>query len=326
MRRREFIARLAVLATLPLPVRAQQPRMPVIGYLYPGSPESSTRNLAAFRRGLAEIGYVEGRNVAIEYRFAEGQLDRLPMLASELVLREVTVIAALGGFDAARAAKAATTSIPVIFSIGNDPVQMGLVTSLSRPGGNVTGVTQLSREIQGKRLAIARELLPDVSVMATFTNPTSIVADFNLRDLEIAAASAGQRLLILRASSDAELEGAFTEIVRQGAGGLFINGNAFFFTRRELIVSLAARSRIPTMFPDRQFIDVGGLMSYGASLAGIFRQAGAYTGRILKGEKPANLPVMQPSKFELVINAKTAKALGLTIPETLLATADEVIQ
>jgi putative tryptophan/tyrosine transport system substrate-binding protein len=305
---------------------AQQPPMPVVGYLSPGSQESGIRNLAAFRRGLAEIGYVQGRNVSIEYRFADGQVDRLPMLASELVRHPVTAIAALGGSDSARAAKAATTSIPVIFDIGNDPVQTGLVASLSRPGGNITGVTQLSREIQGKRLAIAHELLPNVVVVATFINPTSVVADLNLRDLETAAANAKQRLLVLRASSDAELAAAFAEIVRQGAGGLFINANPFFFTRRELIVSLAARSRIPTIFPDRQFVDVGGLMSYGTSLTDTFRQAGAYTGRILKGEKPADLPVQQPTKFELVFNLKTAKALGLAIPETLLATADEVIQ
>jgi putative ABC transport system substrate-binding protein len=326
MRRREFIAGLGSVAAWPVGGRAQQPRMPVVGYLYPGSADSSIRNLTAFHQGLAEIGYVEGRNVAIEYRFADGQLDRLPMLASELVRREVTAIAALGGFDSARAAKAAATSIPIIFSIGNDPVQTGLVTTLSRPGGNLTGVTQLSREIQGKRLAIAHELLPDVSVVATFTNPTSVVADFNLHDLETAAATARQRLLILKTNSDAELEEAFIEIVRRGAGGLFINGNSFFFTRRELIVSLSARSRIPTIFPDRQFTDVGGLMSYGASLVDIFRQAGVYTGRVLKGEKPADLPVQQPTKFELVINLKTAKMLGLTVPETLLATADEVIQ
>ena len=324
MRRREFVACLGA-ALWPLVAHAQRPAMPVVGYLYPGSADSSIRNLTAFRQGLAEIGYVEGRNVAIEYRFAEGQLDRLPMLASELVRREVTAIAALGGLDSARAAKAATTSIPIIFSIGNDPVQMGLVASFGRPGGNVTGVTQLSREIQGKRLAIAHELLPNVIVVATFTNPTSVVADFNLRDLETAAASANQHLLVLKTSSDAELEAAFAEVVRQGAGGLFINGNSFFFTHRELIVSLAARSRIPTIFPDRQFIDVGGLMSYGSSLVDIFRQAGAYTGRVLKGERPTDLPVMQPTKFEFVVNLNTAKALGLTIPETLLATADEVI-
>ena len=220
------------------------------------SASDSVSVVAAFREGLKEAGFVEGQNVTIEFRWAEFQNDRLPAMAADLVQRRVAVIAAGGSTATAAAAKLATTTIPIVFGSGFDPVKEGLVASLNRPRGNITGVTQLSREVQGKRLAIARELLPDVSVIATFTNPASVVADFNLRDLEIAASSAGQRLLILRTSTDAELEGAFTEIVRQGAGGLFINGNAFFFTRRELIVSLAVRSRIPTMFPDRQFIDV----------------------------------------------------------------------
>jgi ABC-type uncharacterized transport system substrate-binding protein len=327
IRRREVIKLIGgAAAAWPFTARAQKQSLPVVGCLLSGLPELSARNLTAFRQGLAEIGYVEGGSVAIEYRFAEGQLDRLPALAAELVRRQVAVIAALGGFDAARAAKGATTTIPIIFSIGNDPVQTALVTSLNRPGGNITGVTQLSREIQGKRLTMAHQLVPDASIMATLVNPTSVIADFNLRDLETAATSAGQRLLILRVSSDPELEAAFVEIVRQGAGALFINGSPFFSNRRDLIVRLALRNRVPTIFPSSESVEAGGLMSYGSSLADMYRQAGAYTGRILRGEKPSDLPVQRASKFELMINLKTAKALGLQIPDKLLALADEVIE
>jgi putative tryptophan/tyrosine transport system substrate-binding protein len=324
--RRKFLAALGGAAAWPLAARAQQTKLPALGLLHSGSPGPSARNLMAFHKGLAETGYVEGRNVAIEYRFAEGRLDRLPMLAAELVRREVTVLAAIGGFDAARAAKDATTTIPIVFNIGNDPVQTGLVASLSRPGGNVTGVTQLSREVQGKRLAMARELLPNASLMATFTNPASVVADFNLRDLQAAAAGAGQRLLVLAAGSDSELDAAFVEIARQDVGALFINGNPFFSNSRELVVTLAARHRIPTIFPNSEFVEAGGLMSYGTSLEDLYRLAGNYTGRLLRGEKPADLPVQQPTKFELVINLKTAKALGLMVPLTLQYAADEVIE
>jgi len=324
-RRREFITLLSASAAgWPLTARAQQSAVPVVGCLVSGSPETSAGNLIAFREGLAETGYVEGRSVTIEYRFAQGQLDRLPMLAAELVRRDVAVVAAIAGSDAAQAAKNATTTIPVVFNIGNDPVRTGLVASLNRPGGNVTGVTQITREIQGKRLALARELVPNASVMAT--NPTSVVAEPNLRDLEAAAASAGQRLLILKASSDTELEAAFAAIVQQGARALFINSNPFFNNRRELIVARAARNRIPTIFANRESVDAGGLMSYGPSLEDLCRQAGVYTGRILKGEKPADLPVLQPTKFDLVLNLKTAKELGLTVPPSLLAIADEVIE
>jgi putative ABC transport system substrate-binding protein len=244
------MALIAGVVAWPLAARAQA--MPVIGCLHAGSPGPAARNLTAFRQGLAEAGYIEGRNIVIEYRFAEGQLDRLPMLAAELVRRNVAVLVALNGFDAAAAAKNATGTIPVVFSIGNDPVRTGLVASLNRPGGNVTGVTQIAREIQGKRLTMARELLPDAYIMATFTNPESVVAEFNLRDLESAAASAGQRLLVISTSSDGELEAAFMAIVQQGASALFINANPFFATRRDLIVALAARYRLPTIFPDRQ--------------------------------------------------------------------------
>jgi putative tryptophan/tyrosine transport system substrate-binding protein len=327
MRRREFIAGLGSAAAWPVVARAQQPAMPAVGLLLARSAGDalSVGDSAAFRQGLAEAGYVEGSSIAIEARFAGGQLDRLPILAAELVRRQVAVIFASGS-DAAQAAKYATTTIPIIFQIGNDPVQTGLVASFNRPGGNITGVTALSREIQGKRLTMARELLPNASIIATFSNPVSVVSDINLRDLEAAAASIGQQLLVLRASTDRELEAAFISMVQQGASALFVNGSPFFGDRRDLIVALAARHRIPTIFPRREPVAAGGLMSYGTNTADLVRQAGIYTARILKGEKPADLPIFQPTKFEFVINLKTAKALGLTIPETLLATADEVIQ
>jgi putative tryptophan/tyrosine transport system substrate-binding protein len=327
MRRREFITLIAgaSAAGLPIVARAQRPGMPVVGCLLAGSAERSTPILTAFHQGLIEAGYIEGRNVLTEYRLADGQLDRLPMLAAELVRHEVAVLVS-GGSDATRAAKNATASIPIVFMIGNDPVQTGLVVSLNRPGRNITGATLMTREIQGKRLAITREILPNASTIATLTNPTSVVADFNLGDLEAAAARIGQRLLVLKAGSDSEIEEAFVAIVRHGANALFVNSNPFFGNRRDLIVLLAARHRIPTVFADRGPVESGGLMSYGSSLADSYRQAGLYTGRILNGEKPGELPVMQPSKFELIINLKTAKTLGLTVPTTLRALADEVIE
>jgi ABC-type uncharacterized transport system substrate-binding protein len=325
MIRREFIALLGGAAAWPVAANGQRRAMPVIGYLLSGSAESAAPNLAAFRQGLAEAGYVEGRNVGIEYRFAEDQLDRLPMLAADLVRRQVAVIA-VGGSDAAQAAKNVTTTIPIVFTIGNDPVQTGLVASLNRPAGNLTGMTALTREIQGKRLAIARELLPNASIIATFTNPASVVADFNLRDLESAATSVGQRLVVLKTSTDSDLEAAFVVMAQQGAGALFVNSNPFFSNRRNLIVALATRNRIPTIFAGRDSVQAGGLMSYGANLLDTYHQAGIYTARILRGEKPAELPVVQSVKFEFVINLMTARALGITVPPTLLAIADQVIE
>jgi putative ABC transport system substrate-binding protein len=326
MRRRDFITLIGGAAAWPIAARAQPVSIPVLGCLHAGSAGPAARNLAAFQQGLGELGYVEGRNVAIEYRFAEDRLDRLPALAAELARRDVAVLVALGGSDAARAAKNASKTIPVVFNVGNDPVQTGLVASLARPGGNVTGVTQVSREIQGKRLAMARELLPDASVIATFTNPTSTVAELNLSDLRAVSASAGQRLLVLETSNDSELETAFATLVQQGAGALFVANNPFFFNHRDLIVRLAAHNRVPTIFADRQAAEAGGLMSYGTNIADLYRQVGIYAGRILKGTKPADLPVLEPTRFELVINLKTAKALGLTVPPTLRAIADEVIE
>ena len=325
MRRRDFIAGLGGAAAWPVAARAQQPALPVVGYLHSSSRGASALASAAFRQGLAEAGYTETRDVVLEHRFAEGQLDRLSILAAELVQRRVAVIATTG-FDATLAAKNTTSTIPIVFLIGNDPVQTGLVASLNRPGGNITGVTILSREIQGKRLAMTRELLANVSLIATLSNPASVVSDINLRDLEAAAARIGQRLLVLRTKSDDELEAAFVSMAQQGANALFVNSNPFFGNRADLIITLAARYRIPTIFSNREWVVAGGLMSYGTDPAALNRQAGIYAGRVLKGEKPANLPVIQPTKFELVINLNTANALGLTIPETLSATADEVIQ
>jgi putative ABC transport system substrate-binding protein len=326
MKRRTFLAGLGSGAAWPVVARAQQRAMPIVGVLGAASPERFARISAVFRHGLAEAGYVEGSNVAIEDHNAESQLDRLPILAAELVRRQVAVIVAVGG-GAARAAKYATTTIPIVFLIGGDPVQMGLVASLNRPGGNITGFTASRTELQGKRLALARDLLPNASIIATFSDPVNVSYDIDLRDLEAAAASVGQRLLVLKTTSDRELEAAFISMVQQGASALFVNST--FIDRLDLIVALAARHRIPTIFPFRPPVVRGGLMSYGTQsvlVTDFIRQAGVYTARLLKGEKPADLPVMRPTKFELVINLKTAKALGITIPETLLATADEVIQ
>jgi putative ABC transport system substrate-binding protein len=326
MRRREFIAGLGgAAAAWPLAARAQQSRVPVVAVLGNASPERFALNSAAVRHALAEAGYVEGSNVTIEDRNAGGQLDRLPILAAELVRRQVAVIVALAS-DSALAAKYATTTIPIVFIFGNDPVQLGLVASLNRPGGNITGFTVSREELQGKRLALARDLLPNASIIATFFNPVDVISDSNLRDLEEAAASVGQRLLVLRTSSDRELEAAFISIVQQGATALFVMSTPFFNDRNDLIIALATRHRIPTIFAARWMAVAGGLMSYGSGGTDLGRQVGIYIARILKGEKPADLPVQRPAKLELVINLKTAKALGLTIPETLLATADEVIQ
>jgi putative tryptophan/tyrosine transport system substrate-binding protein len=328
MRRREFIAGLGGAAApfiWPLAANSQGPTLPVVAFLGGGSREASTLIYAAFRQGLAESGYVEARNVVIEERFADGQLDRLPTMATELIDTHVAAIVAIG-FDAARAAKNATSTIPIVFYIGNDPVQTKLVTSLNRPSENMTGATLITREVQGKRLAMTRELLPDAAIIATFSNPVSVVSGINLRDLEAAAVSFGQRLLVLRTSSDDEIRAASVSLVQQGASALFVNSNPFFYGRADLIIELAARHRVPTIFASREPVVAGGLMSYGTDFAETGRQVGLYAARILRGEQPANLPILRPTKFELVINLKTAKALGLTIPETLLATADEVIQ
>jgi putative tryptophan/tyrosine transport system substrate-binding protein len=326
MRRREFIAGLGSTAACPTVGLAQQSATPVIGFLASNSPDAFASTVAGFRGGLNETGYVDGRNVSIEYRWAENQFNRLPALATELVRLQVRVIAAVSGSDAAQVAKAATSTIPIVFNIGNDPVRTGLVASLNKPGGNITGVTALTREIQGKRLEILRKVVSDATLIATLVNPTSAIAKFNLLDLQTAARTIGQQLLVLETSSEGDLEAAFASLEQKRVGALFISASPFFFNLRSQLAALSVRHRIPAIFSDREYVAAGGLISYGTSYMDQARLVGIYTGRILKGEKPADLPVLQPTKFELLINLKTAKALGLTIPETLLAIADEVIQ
>jgi putative ABC transport system substrate-binding protein len=310
IRRREFIAGLGA-AAWPFTARAQQVGMPVIGYLSPGANPPTANLIAAFRQGLRETGYVEGRNVEIEYRFAEGQYDRLPALAAELVQRRVAVLVAAGA-PVAPAAKAATTTIPVVFSAGVDPVAIGLVASLNRPGGNVTGVTNLSIELGPKRLELLREVVPTATSVAFLINPTDATAVTQSRDMLAAARTFGLQLQVLHASSERDFETVFATMVRLRAGGLIISNDVFFTTRSGQLAALTVSHKVPTIFHFREFVEAAGLMSYGSSNPDTFRIAGSYTGRILNGEKPADLPVQRSTKVELFINLKTAKALGLT--------------
>jgi putative ABC transport system substrate-binding protein len=325
MRRRDFITLFGGAAVAwPLTAGAQQP-LPVIGYLSPGSPEADTFRLARFRQGLNETGYVEGENVAIEHRWSQGQNDRLPALAADLVRLQVPVIVAAGA-PPAFAAKVATSAIPIVFVLGIDPVQSGLVASLNRPGGNITGVALMFTELAAKRLDLLHELVPTSVVVALLVNPTNPVSDPVTRSLQDAARSLGLQAHVLRASTASEIDAAFGALVELRAGALVLGGDPFFTNQRAQIVALAARHAVPAIYEVRLFPAAGGLMSYGADLADSFRQAGVYTGKILEGAKPADLPVEQPVKIELVINLKTAKALGLTIPPSILARADEVIE
>jgi putative ABC transport system substrate-binding protein len=326
--RREFITLLGgAAATWPLAARAQQPGMPVIGFLYPTSPDTNADRLRGFRQGLKETGYVEGENVAIEYRWAENQMDRLPPLAAELVRRQVAVIAATGGLDSALAAKTATTTIPIVFSVTEDPVRLGLVASLARPGGNMTGVNLVVGELTAKRLALLRELVPGAVRVAVLVNPANTVnAETTLRDVEPAARAMGLQIKVLKASTSREIEAAFATFVRERPDALLVGGDPFFRARRVQLANLASHHSIPATYALRDYAEAGGLMSYGSNLTDSYRQIGVYTGRILKGAKPADLPVVQSTRFELVLNAPTARMLGLTVPPQLLATADEVIE
>jgi putative ABC transport system substrate-binding protein len=325
MRRREFITFLGGAAAIwPLAARAQQPAMPVIGFLNTRAPGQDAHLLAAFRQGLKEAGYVEGQNVAVEYRFAEGRNDRLPAMAADLVRRQVAVIAANG--PAVVAAKAATAAIPIVFSVGLDPVATGLVASLNRPGGNLTGDTILFDEVGPKRLELMRELIPTAAIVAVLINPAYPTAEVQSRDLHAAARILGLELRVLHASGERDLDAAFATLVKMRAGALVIGNDSFFNSRSEQLAALMIRHAVPTIFQTREFAAAGGLASYGGSIKDSYRQVGVYTGRILKGEKPADLPVQQTTKVELIVNLKTAKALGITVPPTLLARADEVIE
>jgi putative tryptophan/tyrosine transport system substrate-binding protein len=326
IRRRQFITLLGgTAAAWPLMARAQQPAMPVIGFLNSASPGAYASNVAAFGQGLKEAGYVDGRNVAVEYRWAEGQYDRLPAMAAELIRRPVAVIAATST-PAALAAQKATTVMPIVFTTSSDPVHLGLVASLSRPGGNVTGVTQLNVEVAPKRVELLHELVPAATVIALLVNPANPNAGTVASDLQAAARARGLRSHVLHASSEREIDDAFATLGRLHAGGLVIGSDVFFNTRTEQLGALAVRHAVPAIYHNREFVASGGLMSYAGSIADSYRLAGLYTGRILKGEKPAELPVQQATKVELIVNLKTAKALGLTVPLPLLARADEVIE
>jgi len=327
MRRREFVASVGAIGgtavAWPLGVRAQHQPMPVIGFL--SAITSYGPFLVAFRKGLADAGYVEGENVAIEYRWAEGRYDQLPELASELVRRQVAVIVAAGGNQSARAAKAATTTIPIVFYSG-DPVAEGLVTSLNRPGGNMTGMSTFAPALGGKRVDLLRELLPGVSALAMLINPNYAPAAAEAAETENAARALGHKLSVFKASSEGGIEAAFATLAQQRPDALIVGADPFFNSRREQLATLAVRNSILAIYVWREFVVAGGLMSYGDDFADGYRQLGIYVGRILKGANPADLPVIRPTKFELVINLKTAKALGLKFPPTMLATADEVIE
>src|SRR5262249_28504708 len=326
MKRREVIAVLGGAAAWPLAARAQRAAIPKVGFLYPASPDTIADRVRGFRQGLKDVGYVEGENVAIEYRGADGQFDRLPALAAELVRGQVAAIAA-GNLASALAAKATTTTIPIVFAVGEDPVRFGLVASLARPGSNLTGINFLNVDVTTKRLELLRDLVPAATRVAVLVNPTNgPVAELALRHVEEAARALGVQIQVLNASTSREIDSVFAALTRERPDGLFVSGDALFSSRRVQVSIAAARHAVPATYSQRAFTDVGGLMSYGGNVPEAYRQGGIYIGRILKGAKPADLPVVQASKFELVINAQTARTLGLAVPPSLLALADEVIE
>jgi putative tryptophan/tyrosine transport system substrate-binding protein len=327
VKRREFITLLgSAAAAWPLAARAQQPTMPVIGFMSARGPEDSAYLLEAFHRGLAEGGFVEGQNIAIEFRWAHGQYDRLPAIAADLVSRRVNVITAVGGDPSPLAAKRATSTIPIVFGMGSDPVSAGLVESFNRPGGNVTGVTLLTNLMEPKRLGLLRELAPGAPLIGILLNPNFRPAALQLQQIDEAARGVGQRIAVARASTDEELDAAFAALVKEHVDALLVGGDPYFDTRRERIVAFAQQQRLPAIYQFREYAVAGGLLSYGVSITDAYRQYGVYTAKILKGAKPADLPVLQPTKFETVINLKTAKVLGIKISDNLLSLADEVIE
>jgi len=328
VKRRDFITLLGGAgAAWPLAARAQQPAMPVIGFLDSRPPDGMTERVRAFRQGLKDTGIVEGENVGIEYRWAENEIDRLPALAADLVRRRVAVMAVPGGTASTLAAKAATTTIPIVFGVNEDPVRLGLVASLARPGGNATGINILTGELVAKRLELLRELVPGAARVAVLVNPANATsAETTLRDMEPAARTIGLQIQLLNASSGSEIDAVFATFVRERPDALLVGADALFTSRRVQLANLASRHAVPAAYGTREIAEVGGLMSYGSNIQDAWRQAGMYTGRILTGAKPADLPVLQSTKFELVINAQTARMLGLTVPPQLLARADEVIE
>jgi len=328
MQRRQFITFVGgTVMAWPLSARAQQSAMPVVGLLHPGRPDSYTQPLAAFQKGLNELGFVDGQNLAIEYRWADTEYERFPSLAADLVRRQVNVVVVLASTPGTLAAKAATTTIPIVFGIGGDPVALGLVASMRRPGGNMTGVTLLNVAVLSKRLGLLHELVPTASPIALLVNPSNpMQTDAETRELQAAARALGLELHVLNASSDGEFEAVFTTLLERGAKALVVQSDGLFTSQRDRLVALAARYAVPAIYGRREIAEAGGLMSYANDFADSYRQAGICCGRILKGEKPADLPVIQPTKFEFVINLKTARTLGLTVPPGLLAIADEVIE